>query len=73
MNVHTPKIRQVLESYSCGRISAEEAARRLGQDATVHDVVHQLREAGLPLPRQPREVELAELARARRLFEPGKV
>ena len=40
----------------------------MGDDASIHDVIYQMREAGLPLPRQPREVELTELAKAKQMF-----
>ncbi len=68
MNAITPKIRKVLEDYALGTFSAEEAARRMGADATVHDVIFQMREAGLALPRPPRDVEQAELARALKML-----
>ena len=54
--------------YSRGEISARDAAELMGGDTTVHDVIYQLGEAGLPLPRRPREIELAELAKARKIF-----
>ena len=68
MNSIVPHTHPAVLRYSQGAVSASEAADLMGGDATVHDVIQQLREAGLPLPRQPREVELAELVRARKLF-----
>lgn len=54
--------------YARGEISASSAADQLGPDATIHDVLAQMRNAGLEPPRPPREVELAQLAQARRLL-----
>ena len=61
-------VNPAIVSYSQGEISASKAADLLGPDATIHDVVFQLREAGLSPPREPREVEQAQLAKARRVF-----
>jgi hypothetical protein len=40
----------------------------MGGDSSIHDVIYQMREAGLPFPRQPRKVELAQLAKARKML-----
>lgn len=66
MNAITPNIRQILEGYSQGLYSAREAAHRMGDDASIHDVVFQMREAHIPLPRQT--ASLAEMTKARKLF-----
>ncbi len=68
MNQITPTVHPAILRYSRGEINASRAADLLGPDATIHDVIYQLREAGLEPPRQPREVELAQLSRARQLF-----
>ena len=68
MNQIAPIVHAAILRYSQGEISASKAADLLGPDATINDVVFQLREAGLPPPREPREVELAQLAKARKLF-----
>ncbi len=54
--------------YSAGEISATKAADSLGGNATVADVFVLTRQAGLPLPRPPREQEQAELAHALRVL-----
>ena len=53
-----------IRRYAAGEISATQAADRLGKGATVADVFVLTRQAGLPLPRPPREREEAELAHA---------
>jgi hypothetical protein len=53
-----------IRRYSAGEISATKAADLLGEDFTVADVFVLTRQAGLPLPRPPREREQAELAHA---------
>ena len=65
MNAITPKTRQILEGYSQGLYSAREAAHRMGDDASIHDVVCQMREAHIP-PRQT--ASPSEMAKARKLF-----
>ena len=57
-------------SYASGIISANDAAFLLGNGATVHDVIQQLKAAGLPPPRISREDELAEVARAQEVLGP---
>ena len=58
--------------YSQGEISTFEAATIMGGDTTVHDVVHQLRQARLPLLRHDRKPDQAALAKARKLFGPAR-
>ncbi len=53
-----------IRRYAAGEISAAKAADILGEKATVADVFVMTRQAGLPLPRPPREQEEAELAHA---------
>jgi len=53
-----------IRRYSAGEISASKAADMLGERATVADVFVMTRQAGLPLPRPPREQEEAELKHA---------
>ncbi len=60
----TEAVPLAIRLYSAGEISATKAADMLGQKATVADVFVMTREAGLPLPRPPREQEQAELAHA---------
>jgi hypothetical protein len=48
---------QALRDYSAGRITARQAAARLGQWASEHDVFVLTRRHGLPLP-QPPEAEV---------------
>jgi hypothetical protein len=68
MNSISPTIHPAVIRYAHGEISSSRAISLLGDDATMHDLVFQLRAAGLEPPRQPREVELAQLAKARKLF-----
>ena len=53
-----------IRRYSAGEVSASKAADMLGERATVADVFVMTRQAGLPLPRPPREQEEAELKHA---------
>ena len=57
-----------IRRYSTGEISAMKAADLLGGTATVADVFVLTRQAGLPLPRPPREREEAELRHARTIL-----
>jgi hypothetical protein len=57
-------VHPAIRRYSAGEISAGKAADLLGEKATVADVFVMTRQAGLPLPRPPREQEEAELAHA---------
>ena len=57
-------VHPAIRSYAAGEISAAKAADMLGGRATVADVFVLTRQAGLPLPRPPREQEQAELAHA---------
>jgi hypothetical protein len=66
LNAIAPKVRQILEGYAQGLYSAREAARRMGDDATIHDVIDQMREASIPLPRHT--AGPAEMAKARKMF-----
>lgn len=54
--------------YSAGEIPATKAADMLGERATVADVFVLTRQAGLPLPRPPREREQAELEHAMKVL-----
>ena len=58
----------VLEAYSRGGISAEEAADRLGNGVTVADVFVLSREARLPLPDPDGPFERQQFERAKKLF-----
>jgi hypothetical protein len=60
----TESVHPAIRRYAAGEISAGKAADILGQRATVADVFVMTRQAGLPLPRPPREQEQAELAHA---------
>ena len=68
MNSIAPTVHPAILCYARGEVSASRAADLLGPDATIHDVIAQLRQAGLEPPRPPREVELAQLERARQLL-----
>ena len=57
-------VHPAIRRYAAGEISASKAADMLGERATVADVFVMTRQAGLPLPRQPREQEQAELRHA---------
>lgn len=57
-------VHPAIRRYAAGEISATKAADMLGGGATVADVFVMTRQAGLPLPRPPREREEAELAHA---------
>ncbi|MGH7154511.1 MAG: hypothetical protein ACREF3_11350 [Acetobacteraceae bacterium] len=57
-------IHPAIRRYASGEISATRAADMLGGGATVADVYVMTIQAGLPLPRPPREREQAELAHA---------
>jgi hypothetical protein len=57
-------VHPAIRRYAAGEISAAKAADILGERATVADVFVMTRQAGLPLPRPPREQEQAELAHA---------
>lgn len=57
-------VHAAIRRYSAGEISPGKAADLLGDKATVADVFVLTRQAGLPLPRPPREQEQAELAHA---------
>jgi hypothetical protein len=61
-------VHPAIRRYSAGEISASKAADLLGERATVADVFVMLRQAGLPLPRPPREQEQAELDHAIKLL-----
>lgn len=60
----TKPVHPAIRRYSAGEMSAAKAADLLGEKATVADVFVMTRQAGLPLPRPPREQEQAELAHA---------
>lgn len=60
----TESVHPAIRSYTAGEISAAKAADTLGGNVTVADVYVMTRQAGLPLPRPPREREQAELAHA---------
>jgi hypothetical protein len=62
-------VKPVLEAYSRGEISAEEAADSLGKGATVADVFVLSREAHLPLPDSDGPFECQQFERAKKLFE----
>ncbi len=68
MNSITPTIHPALLRYAKGEISAGRAASLLGPDATIHDLVYQMRELGLEPPQAPRAFEEAQLAKARRIL-----
>ena len=57
-------VHPAIRRYSAGEVSASKAADMLGERATVADVFVMTRQAGLPLPRPPREQEEAELKHA---------
>jgi hypothetical protein len=57
-------VHPAIRRYAAGEIPASTAADMLGERATVADVFVMTRQAGLPLPRQPREQEQAELKHA---------
>ncbi len=61
-------VHPAIRRYAAGEISAGTAADMLGEKATVADVFVMTRQAGLPLPRPPREQEQAELAHAIRVL-----
>ena len=69
MNSVSLPVHSVLLRYSRGEISASDAVGMLGEDASVHDVIAGLQDAGLPLPRRPRDAEAIDLARARMVLE----
>jgi len=66
MNSITQTIHPALLRYSKGEISAGSAANLLGPDATIHDVIYQMRELGLEPPQPDQEREQRNLAKARR-------
>jgi hypothetical protein len=66
MNSVTPTIHTAIRRYSEGQITASQAADLMGGDATVHDVIYQLKVAGLPLPRFTSSE--AEMAKASKMF-----
>jgi hypothetical protein len=57
-------VHPAIRRYAAGEISASKAADLLGERATVADVFVMIRQSGLPLPRQTREQEQAELNHA---------
>jgi hypothetical protein len=57
----------ILQRYSAGEISAREAAKELGPQATQHDVLAGMIAAQLPLP-QPTPEELAREVAALHAF-----
>jgi hypothetical protein len=68
MNSIAPTVHPSLVRYANGEISKATAIDQLGPDATIHDLVHQMLQAGLEAPRMPREFEEAQLAKARRML-----
>jgi hypothetical protein len=54
---------QALRDYSAGRITARQAAARIGPWASEHDVLLLTRRHGLPLP-QPPEAEVEAQVKA---------
>ncbi len=60
----TAPIHPIIRRYAEGKISANQAAGLLGDQATVGDVIAMLRAAGLEPRRLPPKEERAELARA---------
>ena len=69
MNTVTAPVHPAVRRYSAGEISARDAAELMSGDATVHDVIYQLREAGLPLPCH--RSSAADMERARKMFGLG--
>jgi hypothetical protein len=57
-------VHPAIRRYAAGEISANKAADLLGERATVADVFVMTLQAGLSLPRPPREQEQAELKHA---------
>ena len=68
MNSITPTVHPALIRYANGEISLSRAIDQLGPDATIHDLVHQMRLAGLEPPRAPREFEQQQIAKAYRIL-----
>lgn len=64
MNQITRPVHPAILRYSRGEIDASRAADLLGRDASVHDVIAELRDAGLEPPRPPPEEERTQLERA---------
>jgi hypothetical protein len=62
----TPTIHPALLRYSRGEISIGSAANLLGPDATIHDVIAQMRILGLEPPPPDWAREERNLAKARR-------
>jgi hypothetical protein len=60
----------VLRRYSAGEISAREAAKGLGPEATQHDVFAGVIAAGLPLPLPAPEDLGREVAALRAFYRP---
>lgn len=57
-------VHPAIRRYAAVEISANKAADLLGDRATVADVFVMTLDAGLPLPRPPREQQQAELKHA---------
>jgi len=61
----------ILRRYSAGEISAREAARAMGAEATEHDVLAGMIAARLPLPSPPPEQIEREIAALRAFYGTG--
>ena len=68
MNSISRPVHDAVLGYSEGRYSADRALRLMGDDASIHDLIFQMREAGLEHPRLPPEEEEAQLAKARQIM-----
>ena len=63
-----PAILTILRRYSAGEISARQAARAMGPQASEHDVFAGILAAHLPLPVPPPEDLAREVAALRMLY-----
>jgi hypothetical protein len=64
------RILSILQRYSAGEISAREAAKEMGPEATEHHVFAGMIAAQLPLPTPPQEELDREIAALRALYGP---